>query len=142
MASYDLSTVANAVVMEVIKPQLANRYEIHYNVKAQSGLAVGDVVYFEVDVPDWVRTIVAQKRTNTSNADTLTVQCQDVGPTIPPMLPIKTANAVQVGGSTANTATNALLMQLYPVGKRIRVSLTLATSVPTNCMLAVAFYDL
>lgn len=141
MASYDLNTVAGAVVLEIIKPQLANRYEKHYNVKAQTGLAVGDVVYFDIDVPDWVRTIVAQKRTDTSNADTLTVQCQDTGPTIAPVLPIKTANAVQVGGSTANTAANALLMQLYPVGKKIRVSLTLATSVPTNCMLGVSFYD-
>ncbi len=141
MATYDLNQVASAVVLEIIKPQLANRYEKHYNVKAQAGLAVGDVVFFDIDVPDWVRTIVAQKRTDTSNADTLTVQCQDAGPTIAPVLPIKTANSVQVGGSTANTAANALLMQLYPVGKKIRVSLTLATSVPTNCMLGVSFYD-
>ena len=141
MATYDLNQVASAVVLEIIKPQLANRYEKHYNVKAQAGLAVGDVVFFDIDVPDWVRTIVAQKRTDTSNADTLTVQCQDAGPTIAPVLPIKTANSVQVGGSTANTAANALLMQLYPVGKKIRVSLTLATSVPTNCMLSASFYD-
>ncbi len=45
MEIYDLNTVAGAVVLEIIKPQLANRYEKHYNVKAQSGLAVGDVVF-------------------------------------------------------------------------------------------------
>ena len=141
MATYDLNQVAGAVVLEVIKPQLANRYEKHYNVKAQAGLAVGDTVYADIDVPDWVRTIVVQKRTDTSNADTLSAQCQDAGPTIPPMLPIKTANAVQVGGSSSNSAGNAVLMQLFPIGKKIRVSLLIATSVPTNCMLSVAMYD-
>lgn len=141
MPSYDLNQVAGATVLEVKKPQLANRYERHYNVKAQAGLAVGDTVYADLDIPDWCRTIVVQKRTDTSNADTLTVQCQDAGPTIPPMLPIKTANAVQVGGSSSNSAGNAVLMQLFPIGKKIRVSLLIATSVPTNCMLSVAMYD-
>lgn len=76
MPSYDLNQVANATVLEVKKPQLANRYERHYNVKAQAGLAVGDTVYADIDIPDWCRTIVVQKRTDTSNADTLTVQCR------------------------------------------------------------------
>ena len=53
----------------------------------------------------------------------------------------ETANAVQVGGSSSNSAGNAVLMQLFPVGKKIRVSLLIATSVPTNCMLSVCLYD-
>ena len=141
MATYDLNQVSGAVVLEIIKPQLANRYEKHFNVKAKAGIAVGDTVYADIDVPDWVRTIVVQKRTDTSNADTLSVQCQDAGPTIAPMLPIKTANAVQVGGSSSNSAGNSVMMQLFPIGKKIRVSLLIATSVPTNCMLSVAMYD-
>lgn len=141
MASYDLNQVAGAVVLEINKPQLAYRYEKHYNVKAQAGLAVNDTVYADIDVPDWVRTIVVQKRTDTSNADVLNVQCQDAGPTIAPVLPIKTANAVQTGGSSSNAANGAVLMQLFPVGKKIRVSLQLITGVPTNCMLSVAMYD-
>lgn len=141
MPSYDLNQVANAVVLEVKKPQLAYRYEKHYNVKAQAGLAVGDVAYADIDVPEWCRTIVVSKRTDTSNADTLTVQCQDSGLPIQPVLPIKTANAVQVGGSSSNSAGNAVLMQLFPVGNKIRVSLTLATSVPGACLLSIAMYD-
>ena len=141
MATYNLDTVTGAVVLEVNNPQVANRYERHYNIKAQAGLAVGDVLFFDIVVPYWARTVVASKRTDTSNADTLTVTCQDAGPTIAPVLPIKTASAVQAGGSTSNTAANALLMQLYPVGNKIRVSLTLATSVPNQAMLSVAFYD-
>ena len=141
MASYNLDTVANAVVLEVNNPQVANRFERHYNPKAQAGLAVGDIVYFDIIVPYWVRTIVASKRTDTSNADTLTVVCQDAGPTIAPVLPIKTASAIQTGGSTTNTAASSVLMQLYPIGNKIRVSLTLATSVPAQCDLSVAFYD-
>lgn len=141
MATYNLDNVAGAVVLEVNNPQLANRFERHYNPKAQAGLAVGDVVYFDLVVPVWVRTIVVQKRTDTANADTLTVQCQDAGPTIAPVLPIKTANGVQTGGSTSNTANGSVLMQLYPVGNKIRVSLTLATSVPNQCDLSVSLYD-
>lgn len=141
MASYDLNQVAGANVLEVKKPQLANRYEKHFNVKAQAGLAVGDTVYADIDVPDWVRTIVVQKRTDTSNADTLTVQCQDSGLPIQPVLPIKTANAVQTGGSSSNANNGAVLMQLFPVGNKIRVALTLATSVPGACLLSICLYD-
>lgn len=141
MATYNLDTVAGAIALEIINPQLANRFERHYNVKAQAGLAVGDAAYFDIIVPYWVRTIVVQKRTDTVNADTLTVQCQDNGPTIPPVLPIKTANAIQVGGSTYNSAASSVLMQLYPVGNKVRVSLLLATSVPAQCMLTIGFYD-
>jgi hypothetical protein len=140
MASYDLNQVANSVVLEVSKPQLACRYERHYNIKAQSGLAANDTLFADIDVPDWVRTIVVQKRTDTANADVLTVQCQDAGPTIAPVLPIKTA-AVQTGGSSSNAANGAVLMQLFPVGKKIRVMLQLITSVPTNAMLSIGMYD-
>jgi hypothetical protein len=141
MPSYDLNTVAGASVLEVKKPQLANRYEKHFNVKAQAGLAVGDTVYADFDVPDWCRTIVVQKRTDTSNADTLTVQCQDTGLPIQPVLPIKTANAVQTGGSSSNANNGAVLMQLFPIGNKIRVALTLATSVPGACLLSICLYD-
>lgn len=141
MPSYDLNQVANATVLEVKKPQLANRYERHYNVKAQAGLAVGDTVYADLDIPDWCRTIVVQKRTDTSNADTLTVQCQDAGLPIQPVLPIKTANAVQTGGSSSNANNGAVLMQLFPIGNKVRVALTLATSVPGSCLLSIALYD-
>lgn len=141
MPSYDLNQVASAVVLEVKKPQLANRYERHYNVKAQAGLAVGDTVYADLDIPDWCRTIVVQKRTDTSNADTLTVQCQDSGLPIQPVLTIKTANAVQTGGSSSNANNGAVLMHLFPIGNKVRVSLTLATSVPGACLLSIALYD-
>lgn len=141
MATYDLNLVANAVVLEVKRQQMAVRYERHYNILAQAGLLVGDIVFFDIDVPDWVRTIIVSKRTNTANADSLTVQCQDSGLPIPPVLPIKTAAAVQVGGSSSASAGNAVLMQLYPVGNKIRVQLTLVTSVPTQALLSVAFHD-
>lgn len=139
--TYDLATVANATVMEVNKPQLAYRYERHINVLAQAGLVVGDTCRIDLDVPDWVRTIVVAKRTDTSNADTLTVTCQDSGLPIQPVLPIKTASAVQTGGSSSNAAASVVLMQLFPVGKKIRVSLTLASSVPAACLLSIGFYD-
>ncbi|AWI53202.1 hypothetical protein DEH84_06990 [Aquabacterium olei] len=142
MATYDLTQNASATVLEVLKPQLAYRYERHVNVLAQGGLAVGDTVYFDVDVPDWCRTIVASKRTNTANADTLTVTCVDSGPAIQPMLAIKTASQVQTGGSTSSAAASSVMMQLYPVGKKVRIALTLATSVPAQCVLSVSLYDL
>ena len=142
MAIYNLDNVANALILEVAKTRAALRYERHYNVLAQSGLLVGDTVQFALTVPEWARTIVASKRTNTANADTLTVQCNDTQLTLPEMLPIKTASSVQVGGSTANTASNALLMQLYPIGNSILVSLTLATSVPAQCEVSIALYDM
>ena len=141
MATYDLNQVAGAVVLEIYKPQLAYRYEKHFNPKAQAGLAINDTVFADVDVPDWVRTIVVQKRTDTANADVLTVQCQDAGPTIAPVLPIKTANAVQTGGSSSNAANGAVLMQLFPIGKKIRISLQIITGVPNQCDLSVAMYD-
>jgi len=144
MATYNLdapSLGGAALVLEVSKTRAALRYERHYNVLAQAGLAVGDTVYFDVLVPEWVRTVVASKRTDTSNADTITVQCQDPNLTTPVFLPIKTANSIQTGGSTSNTAANAVLMQLYPVGNSIRVMLTIATSLPTKCMLSIALYD-
>ncbi len=141
MATYNLDQVAGAVTNEVSNPQRSIRYEKNYNAKAQTGLAVGDIVYFDITVPDWVRTIVAQKRTDTSNADVLTVTDIDSGPTIPLYLPIKTATQVQSGGSTGNTASASLMMQLYPVGNKIRVSLTIVGSVPAQLMLGVAFYD-
>ncbi|PXX42224.1 hypothetical protein [Aquitalea magnusonii] len=145
MATYNLDAPAlagAALVLEVSKAKAALRYERHYNVLAQAGLAVGDTVQFTLTVPEWVRTIVASKRTNTANADVLTVQCADPGLTLPEMLPIKTASSVQTGGSTSNAASNAVLMQLYPVGNSITVSLTLATSVPAQCELSIAFYDM
>lgn len=145
MATYNLDAPAlngAALVLEVSKTKAAMRYERHYNVLAQGGLNVGDTVTASLPVPEWVRTIVVSKRSNTSNADTLTVQCSDPNLTIPLMLPIKTANSVQIGGSTSNSAGNALLMQLYPLGNNITVSLTLATSVPAQCELSIAFYDM
>jgi hypothetical protein len=141
MTTTNLDTVSNALVLEVKRPQMAGRYEKHFNVKAVSGLAVGDTVYFDVTLPDWVRTVCVSKRTDTANADTLTVQSQDPGLTIQPVLPIKTATAVQTKGSTDNTASNTVLMQLYPVGNTIRVLLTLATAVPTNCLLSLMLFD-
>ncbi len=40
-----------------------------------------------------------------------------------------------------NQVAGAVLMQLFPIGKKIRVLLQLITGVPTNCMLSVAMYD-
>ncbi|MDE2442408.1 MAG: hypothetical protein KGP14_15430, partial [Betaproteobacteria bacterium] len=100
MATYNLDNVAGALILEVAKTKAALRYERHYNVLAQAGLAIGDTVQFTIQIPEWVRTIVASKRTNTANADTLTVQCNDPALTLPEMLPIKTASSVQTGGST------------------------------------------
>lgn len=141
MATYNLDAVTGAIALELKKLQLAMRYERHYNVLAQAGLAVGDTVYFNIAIPEWVRTICVGKRTDTSNADTLTVQCQDPNMPIQPVLPIKTASAVQTTGSTTNTASNTILMQLYPVGNVIQVSLQIATSLPTKCLLSIEFYD-
>ena len=140
MATYNLDAVAGSIVLEIKKLQLAMRYERHYNVKAQSGLAVGDIVFFNISIPEWVRTICVGKRTDTSNADVITVSCVDTLP-IAPVLPIKTASAVQTTGSTSNAASNIILMQLYPVGNIIQVSMQLATSVPAQCVLSIEMYD-
>jgi hypothetical protein len=141
MATYDLNQVANALVLEVQKTQMAERWEKHFNPLAQAGLAVGDTVYFDVVVPEWVRSIVISKRTNTANADTLTAQCQDAGPLIAPVLPIKNAGAVQTTGASANNAAGTVLIQCAPIGKTVRVSLLLATSVPAQALLSIAMYD-
>lgn len=141
MPTFNITQTPGALVQQTNRPQLAQRAEFHYNPLAQAGLAVNDTVQVDLVVPDWCRTIVVSKRTNTSNADVLTVQCQDPGLPIAPTLPIKTANAVQTGGSTANNAANAVLMQLYPVGNTIRVSLTFVSSLPTQCLLSIGFYD-
>ena len=141
MTTYNLDAVAGGVLSERIRPQLAMRWERHYNIIAQAGLAVGDILQADIPVPNWVRTIVVSKRTNTANADTLTVQCQDAALPIAPVLPIKTANAIQTSGSSSNSASNTILMQLYPVGDFIRVLLTIATSIPAQGVLSIAFYD-
>ena len=143
-SSYNLDAPALAgagLTLEVTKTRAALRYERHYNPLAQSGLAVGDTVYFDVPLPEWVRTVVVGKRTDTANPDVLTVQCQEPNLTTPIFLPIKTANAVQVGGSTANNAASEVLMQLYPIGDVIRVSLQFAAAIPAKCVLSVALYD-
>ncbi|MFN3886130.1 MAG: hypothetical protein ACK4MG_04155 [Aquabacterium sp.] len=141
MPTFNITQTPGALVAQVNRPQLAQRSELHYNPLAQAGLAVNDTVLVDAVVPDWCRTIVVSKRTNTANADVLTVQCQDPNLPIAPTLPIKTANQVQTGGSTANNAANAVLMQLYPVGNLIRVSLTFVTSLPAQCLLSIGFYD-
>ena len=141
MAIYNLDQVVGGVLLELMRPQIAFRWERHYNLVAQAGIAVGDVQFADLVVPNWVRTIVVSKRTNTSNPDTLTVQCQDSPLTIAPVLPIKTASSIQTSGSSSSAASNTILMQLYPMGNLIRVLLTLAGSVPTAAVLSVAFYD-
>ncbi len=141
MATYNLDQVAGALVLEIKKLQLAMRAEKHYNVNAISGLAVGDTAYFDIAIPEWVRTVVVSKRTNTSNADVVTVASQETNLSIQPSLPLKTASATQTTGSTANNAANTILMQLYPIGNTLRVSLQIVGSVPAQCLLSIAFYD-
>ena len=130
-----------ALALEVVKTKQALRWERHYNVLAQSGLAVGDTVIFNITMPEWCRTIVVGKRTNTANADVLSVICVEPNLTTPIYLPIKTANSVQVGGSTYSGAASEVLMQLFPMGDSIQVQCQIATSVPTQFMLSVALYD-
>lgn len=142
MATYNLDTVAGALVQDSAKKLYgAMRAERHYNIKAVAGLAVGDVCFFEIDVPEWVRTIVASKRSDTTNPDVLTVQTADAALPIQAVLPIKTANTVQTTGSTSNTNSNTILMQLYPVGNRVRVQLTIASSLPNQMLLSLLMYD-
>lgn len=138
--TYDLTKVAGALAKEFKELQVAARFEQHFNVLAVPGLAVGDTVAFSIQVPRWARTICVEKRSNTSNSDNLIVTTDD-GLPIELVLPLKTANAVQTTGSSANNAANVLLMQLYPVGNNIKVSLTIAGSVPAQLMLSVMFYD-
>ena len=140
MATYDLTKTAGALAKEVKELQLAARFEQHYNVLAVPGLAVGDTVFFSIQVPRWARTICVEKRSNASNSDNL-IATTDDGLPIELMLPLKTANAVQTSGSSANNGASVLLMQLYPVGNQIKVSLTVAGSVPAQLMLSVMFYD-
>lgn len=142
MPTYNLDAPnSTALVQETTKIRAALRYERHYNVKNVAGLVVGDTVYADIPLPDWVRTVCISKRTDTANADTVTAQCQDAGLPIAPVLPIKTASAVQTTGSTSNAASNTIMMQLYPIGNIIRVQLTLATSVPNQCLLSIELYD-
>jgi hypothetical protein len=141
MATYNLDTVAGALLVDSMKRQNGNgtyRYDRHYNVLAQAGLAVGDTVYFDIDVPEWVRMLVAEKRSAAANADTLTMTAIDpqfVG--IQPLLFSVYANTP----ATNNTATNCNIMACKPVGSRIRVSLTIAGSVPANLLLSLMMYD-
>lgn len=141
MATYNLDLVANALKLDIRKLQNAFRAERHYDVKQIAGLAIGDVVYFDIAIPEWCRTVCVSKRTDTANADTISVAAQEIGLAIQPVLPIKTASATQTTGSNTNSASNTILMQLYPVGNTLRVSLTIATSVPAQCLLSLMFYD-
>ena len=139
MATYKLDQTAGALAKEVKELQLAARFEQHYNVLAVPGLVAGDTVTFSVQIPRWCRTIVVSKRSNASNSDNLIVTTND-GLPVELMLPLKTANAVQTSGSTANNAASTILMQLYPMGNQIKVALTIA-AIPASLVLSAAFYD-
>lgn len=141
MATYNLDLVANALKLDIRKLQNALRAERHYDVKQIAGLAVGDMAYFDIAIPEWCRTVCVSKRTDTANADTVSVAAQELGLAIQPVLVIKTASATQTTGSSSSSASNTILMQLYPVGNTLRVSLTIATSVPAQCLLSLMFYD-
>lgn len=141
MATFNLDAVAGSVLSELIRPQLAFRWERHYNILAPAGLAVGDTVYADIVLPPWVRTLVLAKRTNTANADVLSAVCQDPGLPIAPVLPIKTASAVQTGGSSSNAANNAVLMQLFPIGNLVRFSLQFVLLLPAQGVMTIAMYD-
>ena len=142
MTTYNLDTVANALIVDSMKRQNGNgayRYDRYYNVLAQAGLVVGDVVYFDIDVPEWVRTITSQKRSSSSNADQLVMSSVDpqFNTGVQPLLFSIYANTP----ATSNTNTNCNVMACKPVGSRVRVSLTLAGSVPTSLVLGVSMYD-
>jgi hypothetical protein len=143
MATYNLDTVAGALIVDSMKRQNGNgayRYDRHYNVLAQAGLSVGDIVYFDIDVPEWVRTVTSEKRSASSNADVLSMVAIDpafVAVGIQPYLFSIYANTP----ATNNANTNCNVMACKPVGSKIRVSLTLAGSVPANLLLGVMMYD-
>lgn len=142
MTTYNLDTVANALIVDSMKRQNGNgayRYDRYYNVLAQAGLVVGDVVYFDIDVPEWARTITSQKRSSSSNADQLVMSSVDpqFNTGVQPLLFSIYANTP----GTSNTNTNCNVMACKPVGSRVRVSLTLAGSVPTSLVLGVSMYD-
>ncbi|AQW28648.1 hypothetical protein ACJBUE_12755 [Ralstonia syzygii subsp. celebesensis] len=142
MATYNLDTVAGALVQETMKRLYgAYRSERHYNVKAVPGLAVGDVLYFDTEIPEWARTLVVSKRSDTTNPDVVTAQTVDPALPIAAVLPIKTANTVQTTGSTSSTNSNTILMQLYPVGNKVRVQITIASTVPNQMLLSLLMYD-
>ena len=142
MTTYNLDTVANALIVDSMKRQNGNgayRYDRYYNVLAQAGLVVGDAVYFDIDVPEWVRTITSQKRSSSSNADSLVMSSVDpqFNTGVQPLLFSIYANTP----GTSNTNTNCNVMACKPVGSRVRVSLTLAGSVPASLVLGVSMYD-
>ena len=142
MTTYNLDTVANALIVDSMKRQNGNgayRYDRYYNVLAQAGLVVSDTVYFDIDVPEWVRTITSQKRSSSSNADQLVMSSVDpqFNTGVQPLLFSIYANTP----GTSNTNTNCNVMACKPVGSRVRVSLTLAGSVPTSLVLGVSMYD-
>ena len=142
MTTYNLDTVANALIVDSMKRQNGNgayRYDRYYNVLAQAGLVVGDVAYFDIDVPEWVRTITSQKRSSTSNADSLVMSSVDpqFNTGVQPLLFSIYANMP----GTSNANTNCNVMACKPVGSRVRVALTLAGSVPTSLVLGVSMYD-
>ncbi|MBU3625723.1 hypothetical protein ICN48_05675 [Polynucleobacter sp. JS-Safj-400b-B2] len=142
MTTYNLDTVANALIVDSMKRQNGNgayRYDRYYNVLAQAGLVVGDVAYFDIDVPEWVRTITSQKRSSTSNADSLVMSSVDpqFNTGVQPLLFSIYANTP----GTSNANTNCNVMACKPVGSRVRVALTLAGSVPTSLVLGVSMYD-
>lgn len=142
MTTYNLDTVANALIVDSMKRQNGNgayRYDRYYNVIAQSGLAVGDVVYFDIDAPEWVRTITSQKRSSSSNSDVLVMTSVDsqFNTGVQPLLFSIYANTP----GTSNTNTNCNVMACKPVGSRVRVALTLAGSVPASLVLGVSMYD-
>ena len=143
MATYDLNTVASALVLDNMKGdggKGAYRVDRYYNVLAKSGLAVGDTVFFDVDLPDWVRTLAAQKRSASSNADVLTITSRDDGFlafSVQPLLFSMYANTPATSAAT----TNCNVIACRPVGGRVRISLTIAGSVPPTLLLGLTMYD-
>ena len=143
MAIFNLDAYAGAIALEIKRSQNAIRYEKHFNLKVASlsALAVGDTVYSDVSVPDWCRTVIVSKRTDTANPDVLTIAAQEVGLAVQPALPLKTSPTVQTVGSTSNSASNTVQMQCYPIGATIRLSLQIANSLPSQAVLSIAMYD-
>lgn len=141
MATYNLDQVPNALIMDSMKRQNGNgayRYDRYYNVLAQAGLAVGDTVLFQVDVPEWVRTITSQKRANTANSDSITLSSADAQFTgTQPLLFSIYGNTP----ATNSSNTNCNIMACKPVGSRIQVAMTLSGSVPSSLTFGVSMYD-